>query len=206
MNYGASQYGLLIFGADEVPEEEMDPYLPDLMLYLPDYYQGIQEMRELQEALSHQIGYLNYSAASVLDQCFVTTATWGLSIWEQEFGLATDLSGTYIRRREIIRSKIRGTGTTTKQMIRTAAAAFSGGDVDVIEYPAENRFVVKFIGILGIPPNMAGFIQMLETIKPAHLTYSFDYTYTVWGNLKSSAWADLSSRTWGDLQTYEREE
>jgi hypothetical protein len=104
--------------------------------------------------------------------------------------------------REQINAKLRGTGTTTRQMLIDTAAAFSGGEVDVIECPAEYRFVVKFVGILGIPPNMSGFIQMLEQVKPAHLTYSFEYTYTTWANLLSLTWGGATSKTWNQLRTY----
>ncbi|GAD14194.1 hypothetical protein GBL_2411 [Geobacillus kaustophilus GBlys] len=88
-------------------------------------------------------------------------------------------------------------------MIQNAAAAFSGGEVEVIEYPSEYRFEVKFIGVKGIPPNMAGFIDMLEQIKPAHLAYSFKYTYTVWDAVKSLTWAQVNTKTWNELKVYD---
>jgi len=138
----------------------------------------------------------------VLDQYFVSTATWGLDLWETELGMSVDPTKPVQSRREQINAKLRGTGTTTRQMLIDTAAAFSGGEVDVIEYPAEYRFVVKFVGILGIPPNMSGFIQMLEQIKPAHLTYSFEYTYTTWANLLSLTWGGAASKTWNQLRTY----
>lgn len=200
-------YGKLLYGsslyAESDDSKQSENRSVDLMAYLPEYYQQIRDFRELMKTAGEEIGLLWNESDSVLKQFFVTTATWGLDQWESELGLTNDPTKPIERRREIILAKLRGAGTTTKQMIIDAAAAFSGGDVDVIEYPAEHRFVVKFIGVMGIPPNMPGFIQMLEQIKPAHLAYSFEYTYTTWNMLIGLSWADAGMKTWNELKTYE---
>ncbi|ANB62269.1 YmfQ family protein [Anoxybacteroides amylolyticum] len=175
----------------------------DLFQYLPDYYQGIREFQQIMSTEGEELGQLLFEIDQLLDQFSVGTATWGLSFWESELGLVVDTTKSIEWRRERIKAKLRGFGTVTKQMIQNAAAAFSGGEVDVIEYPAEHRFEIKFIGVKGIPPNMAGFIEMLEQIKPAHLAYSFKYTYTVWDVVKSLTWAQASLKTWNELKVYD---
>ncbi|KPU45825.1 hypothetical protein OXPF_06140 [Oxobacter pfennigii] len=202
--YGQYQYGVLQFGAS-VAEGAIEPYIPDLMRYLSPYYTGVREMEEIQGSISEEMGLLKYGIDETLKQFFVSTATWGLDIWERELGLTTDHSKPYERRREIITAKLRGAGTTTKDMIKSVASAFSGGEVDVIEYPGEYRFEVQFIGVMGIPPNMAGLMQAIDEIKPAHLTCSFKYTYTWWDTLKSLTWQQAGTRTWNQLRIYEGE-
>lgn len=202
MPYGQFLYGTGLFGQDTVTEPPIDSHIPDLMQYLPPFYERSRVMKEIQAACATEIGYLRYALNDLLAQFFVSTATWGLDLWEAELGISTDRTKSYARRREVLKAKLRGAGTSTKQMIRNAAAAFSGGEVDVIEYPAEGRFVVKFIGIFGIPPNMAGFIQMLDQIKPAHLTYTFEYTYTTWSMLQDMTWGTAGTMTWGQIRTY----
>ena len=203
MAYGESTYGTHQYGEETKNSDGQNITPPDLMAYLPAYYRDSRVVRAIQNALAEEIGNLRYAQDDVLRQFFVYTATWGLDLWEKILDLPVDTTRPAERRREIIIAKLRGAGTTTKQMIINAAAAFSGGEVDVIEYPAEYRFVVKFIGVKGIPPNMAGFIAMLEQIKPAHLTYSFEYTYTVWDNLRVLAWSQAGTRTWNELKVYE---
>lgn len=205
MAYGESQYGASLFGIEPETEEPIQPYIPDLMRYLPPYYHGSRIMGSLLEAMAEELGVLWYAIDDILKQFFVATATWGLDLWEAELGLLTDRSKSYDRRREIVIAKLRGAGTTTRQMIINTAAAFSGGEVDVVEYPAEYRFVVQFVGVLGIPPNMAGLIQAIEDIKPAHLAYSFKYTYTTWNMLSGLTWGQAGQKTWGQLRTYEGE-
>ncbi|REK74393.1 putative phage tail protein [Paenibacillus paeoniae] len=202
MVYGESQHGLFSYGsslkAAELPETEK----VQLIDYLPHYWRQIRDMVELQATLSEEVGQAWSNGADGLLQQFVSTATWGLDNWEKELGLSTDISMTPEWRREIIIAKLRGHGTLTKQKLIAIASAFSGGEVDVKEFPAENRFVVQFIGILGVPANMAGFVQTLEAIKPAHLSVSFVYTFTTWDMVSGLNWQQAGTRTWNQLRTY----
>ncbi len=203
MAYGKLLYSTFIYGDLGADTEQPEYTIPDLMRYLPWYYHESREMLKLQETVAEEVGALRYYAIpDLLKQFFIKTATWGLDYWENELGLVTDRSNSYVRRREIIQAKLRGSGTSTKERIKSVATAFSGGEVDVIEYTDEYRFEVKFIGVLGIPPNMAGFLAMLDEIKPAHLGYAISYTYTVWNMLLPLNWNEAGTRTWGQIRTY----
>ena len=206
MAYGQGVYGVLDYGTlggDESGPGGMEAL--DLMAYLPAYYRGVREMEAIQRQQGLELGRLREGADDGLRQAFVETATWGLADWEQELGLAVDPSKPDEWRREVLRAKIRGSGTTTRIKVIQAAAAFSGGEVDVVEVPEESRFEIIFIGAMGIPPNMAGFIEMLEDIKPAHLAYSFQYRFTWWETLRELTWAQAGSKTWSELRVYEGE-
>jgi hypothetical protein len=52
---------------------------------------------------------------------------------------------------------------------------------------------------------MESFKNMLEDIKPAHLGYVFEYTYTVWNVLKEKnlTWTNSIIKTWDELKVYE---
>ncbi len=203
MQYGNNLYGKYEYGSTQSIDSGQKNLI-DLMMYLPDFYQEIREMRELQTVLGYEIGEAVYRTQDIIQQCFISTATWGLDRWEKVFGIVTDKSKSYERRKEILLAKLRGTGTTTKDMIKNVAIAFSGGDVNIVEYPQEYRFVVQFIGIKGIPPNMSGLINAIDEIKPAHLIYSFIYTYSVWSQLNMT-WRAANQKSWGELRIYEGE-
>lgn len=204
MQYGNHLYGQAGYGGTETDDSSSKENYIDLMVFLPDFYQDMKEMKELQTVLGYEAGDTVYNTKDILNQCFITTATWGLDRWEKVFGLQTDRSKSYERRREILLAKIRGSGTTTKEMLKNVAIAFSGGEVAIHEYPEEYRFEVQFIGVKGIPQNMAGLIAALDEIKPAHLAYSFKYTYTVWEQL-ALTWDSAKQKTWEDLRIYEGE-
>ena len=201
--YSSGLYGQNYYSSD-MDGTEADESFIDLMELLPSYYRGVKEAEELQEILGYKVGNLGVSTKDILKQCFISTATWGLDRWEKIFGIQTDVSKSYERRREILLAKLRGTGTTTKEMVKNVAIAFSGGEVAIKEYPEEYRFVVQFIGVKGIPQNMTGLIAALDEIKPAHLAYSFKYTYTVWQQINMT-WQQAKQKTWGDLRVYEGE-
>lgn len=203
MQYGVKEDCISIYDGT-LEDNSIQDYYIDLMQYLPSYYQNVKEVEDLQENLGYEVGRLHYALEDTLKQCCISSATWGLDRWEKLFGVQTDRSKPYTHRREVLMAKLRGSGTTTKEMIKNVAIAFSGGEVDIQEFADEYRFVVHFIGVRGIPQNMAGLIAALDEIKPAHLTYSFKYTYTVWQQIKMT-WQDASQKTWGGLRVYEGE-
>lgn len=186
-----------------IPIEELTQFIPDLMKQLPQYYRNNNVMLQIQTAIAKQIGIKEYTKDDIHKQFSVDTATWGLDIYERELRLETDQTKSYQHRREIIKAKISGSGSTTKAFVKSIAATFSGGEVDVIEYPPEYRFEVKFVGTLGIPSNMTGFIAMLEEIKPAYESYTFIYTYTTWDSVKTLTWDQVKLKTWDELKVYE---
>ncbi|WNS42855.1 putative phage tail protein [Paenibacillus sp. MMS20-IR301] len=203
MAYGDIIYGLLEYSADGQPQDEPQLEVPYLMKYLPEYYLGVPEMEQLQASAGAECGGLAYAMADSDGQKILESATWGLSRWEQMLALGTDTGKSYATRREMIKAKLRGSGTTTPEMIRRTASAFSGGDVEVAEVPDAYSFEVRFVGTLGIPANMAGLIQIMEEIKPAHLDYSFVYSYTWWDSLKQLTWNGARGGTWNELRVYE---
>lgn len=166
----------------------------DLMNLLPDYYKGNQTMEELQNILSADINNLVNDLDETIDQCFVNTTTSLLSRYEKIYGVEVDISKSNEFRRERIRAKIRGIGTVTKAMIKEVAASYSNGEVEVIEDNINYRFTIKFVGVLGIPGNMADLIVTIDEIKPAHLSYTFEYIYRTH--------AELSGYTHNELSVY----
>jgi Uncharacterized protein conserved in bacteria (DUF2313). len=175
------------------------------MRYMPDYYITSKVMKELEHSNSLELGRLNYKIKDIKNQLWIDTATWGLTYWENEYGIETNLSLGYEQRREVLKAKKRGQGTTTKQMIKNVAETFSGGEVNIIQDNPNYAFVVQFVGVKGIPKNMQLFKDMLENIKPAHLGYTIKYTYTVWNVLKENKLTcnNAKLKTWDELKVYE---
>lgn len=149
----------------------------ELMELLPVYYKDNLTMEEMQCILSYNINLLATDYDLTINQCFVNSATNLLSRYEKIFGIQVDISKSEAFRRERIRAKIRGTGTVTKQMIKDVAKSYSNGEIEVIENSGDYSFIVKFVGSIGIPENMEALIITIEEIKPAHLSYTFEYIY-----------------------------
>lgn len=199
--YGVSKYGLIQYAQEKSTDEEQKDYYVDLARYAPPFLAEICELKAIYETEGYAVGLLEHELSELLDQCFISTATWGLTRWEQVYGLVTNMALSYEQRREILMAKLRGQGTTTARMIKETAETFSGGEIEVIEDSPNHHFTVRFIGIKGIPRNMNAFIAMLEDIKPAHLSYSFEYRYTTWKELINRSWSSVAEFTWDSIRT-----
>lgn len=177
----------------------------NLSAFVPDFISEIEEIKSVYAVEGEELGLLEKEIKDTLNQFRVDTATWGLDIWEKIYGIETDLSLTYEERREIVKAKIRGQGTTTIAMIKNTAEAFSGGEVEIIERNTNSYFVVKFVGTKGVPSNMTAFCNMLNEIKPAHLNYEFEYTYNIVEVVKPFTVAEVKKYTVEELLIYKLE-
>ncbi|WP_256758751.1 YmfQ family protein [Cohnella sp. WQ 127256] len=173
----------------------------EMMTYLPDYYATSRVMSSNMDAQGTELDKLWQAMDETLEQYFVSTATWGLELWEKELGISVDISKPTEQRRSVILSKLRGIGTVTVSLIKSVAEAYDGGTVEVTVQPETYKFNVKFIDTLGVPPNLDDLKAVIEDIKPAHLAVEYSFTYTPWGELKQTSWDSLSSFTWEEVMT-----
>ena len=168
-------------------------YLPDRLLSAP--------AADFQDAFQPEIDALAEAISSTTEQeLFAHSAESWLPLWEAAYGLPNEPEKPLSERRSRLLSKVRGSGTTTAQMIRQVVASFANSDCEVIEHNDEYRFDVSFVGTVGVPPNMDDVRAAIEEIKPAHLAYQFIYLFRTWSDLSGQTWGSLSSRTWGELK------
>jgi uncharacterized protein YmfQ (DUF2313 family) len=172
----------------------------DLIQLLPSQFAENEKMIKLQGILSNNVNSLAADMGETIDQCFVSTATNVLSRYEKLYGIEVDVSKSNLFRRERIKAKIRGVGTATKNMIIDTAAAYSNGEVAVIEDAANNSFTIKFVGTKGIPLNMDGLTLTINEIKPAHLAFTFEYVFNTWNDIRGMTWNEANAYTWEGLR------
>lgn len=206
MYYGQSKYGVSKYAENTPTKEDLEKYFVDLTKYVPPFiWQNNEIMQAIYKSQGEELGSLLYYIDDLTKQFFIDTATWGLAYWEEEFGIQTNLNYSYEERREVLKAKKRGQGTCTIALIKNVSEAFSGGEVNVIENTAPYMFTIQFIGVKGIPKNMANLINAIDDIKPAHLGYTFKYTYTSWNYLdsKNLSYTNAEKLTWDDLEIYD---
>lgn len=175
-------------------------YFLNLFPLAPDYVTEKTEMSEIYSTESYSVGYLQHALADIIDQCFLSTASWSLKRWENIFAVETNRALTHSQRRELLLTKIRGQATSTIELLKKTAEVFSGGEVNIIEDTANNKFTIRFVGVKGIPQNMQGFVSLTDEIKPAHLVCVFEYRYTVWSELADNTWDSINT-TWDAIKT-----
>ena len=149
----------------------------DLIGYLPEWHQNSPETMDILGAMDAETKARADGQEEIADQCFVASATWGLSQWERIYGIEPDTTKPYDYRRSRLMSKMRGIGTVTAQMLANVAASYANGEVQVIEHNDQYYFVVDFVGTKGQPPNLDDLKAALEEIKPAHMGIQYRFHF-----------------------------
>lgn len=149
----------------------------NLLNYLPQSYGGSAETVDLLSVMGWQTDHLYDRYLDFLNQLQVCTASWGLSFWEQIYGIPVDVSKPEQERREVLYSKMRAIGSVTPEMIRSIVAAFSQGEPTVTEFPGEYRFTVFVAQTLDRPTYLRGLHVAIEEMKPAHLQAGYGVNY-----------------------------
>lgn len=172
----------------------------ELIACFPAYYLASSEMCDLQQAMQPELAALREYQDDVTAQLCVETATWGLASWEAALGIPVDEDKPLDYRRSRIRGKLRGNGVTTVAMIQNVAESYSNGAVAVTEYPAQYKLEIKFVGTLGIPPNMDDLTQTLRDILPAHLEWAYVFVFNTWAAAGALTWGQAKAFTWKQLR------
>ncbi|MBB6730062.1 YmfQ family protein [Cohnella zeiphila] len=165
-----------------------------MLTYLPGYYATSKVIRSMMDAEGQELDQLQAALDDILNQFFVSSATWGLNRWEAELAIPIDESKPIDQRRSAIVSKIRGTGTVTVQLLQKVAQSFENGSIQVTQQPELYQFTVKFVDTLGLPPNIDDIKAAIEEIKPAHLEVQYAFRYLTVG--------EVSTMTIDQLQTH----
>lgn len=179
----------------------MDRY--DLMLQLPAFYKSIpfaELQRVLGEAARRAAADVDFTMLQLWPQ---TASGWGLELWETAYGIPVEVDKDTEFRRTRIVSKLRGQGTPTAELIRAVAASFVNGEVEVVEHSGEYYFVVKFVSVLGVPPNIEDLTAAINEIKPAHMRFVYEYIFRQWQSLRPYTWGQLAGKTWKEAREEE---
>jgi uncharacterized protein YmfQ (DUF2313 family) len=170
---------------------------------MPKYYKTSKVIDNINNSNSIELTAFNDELNNILNQFFVDTADYTLERWEKELGIEVNNNYDINFRRSRIKSKLRGQGTVTVSLIKNISESFSNGEVDVIEDNANYNFTIKFISILGIPPNMDDLQKAVEDIKPAHLGFIFAYTYNTYNTISGHTHDELAVLTNDEIRTHQ---
>ena len=171
---------------------------------LPVCYRKSKVMNELFRSIELEYARLENEVKLTENQFFVILADKNIQNHEQDVGVSPDDTADLETRRGRVLSKLRGTGTVTKTMMKNVAASFVNGDIEITEYPSRYMFSVAFTSKQGIPYNLQDIKDMIEEIKPAHLAVEYIFTYRLWEDVKNDLqnWTMVKPYTWEELLTF----
>ncbi|WP_046214790.1 putative phage tail protein [Paenibacillus wulumuqiensis] len=145
--------------------------------YLPTYYRESVIVNNIMDRDAAEINKWIMTAYEVLDQMFIGTATWGLARWEHIFGIKAVTGQTYEQRREILRSKLRSSGSVTAALVKSVAESYSNGQVSVTIDAAKYTVNITFVSAVGIPGQLDILKSVIRGVIPAHLAIAFNFRY-----------------------------
>lgn len=165
---------------------------------LPAYYRKSKVMNMLFRSIESEYKRLRNEVTLTENQFFVILAGKNIQNHEQDVGVIPDEAADLETRRGRVLSKLRGTGTVTKTMMKNVAASFVNGDIEITEYPSRYMFSVAFTSKQGVPYNLQDIKDMIEEIKPAHLAVEYIFTYRLWEDVKNDLqnWTMVKPYTW----------
>lgn len=171
---------------------------------LPAYYRKSKVMNMLFRSIESEYKRLRNEVTLTENQFFVILAGKNIQNHEQDVGVIPDEAADLETRRGRVLSKLRGTGTVTKTMMKNVAASFVNGDIEITEYPSRYMFSVAFTSKQGVPYNLQDIKDMIEEIKPAHLAVEYIFTYRLWEDVKNDLqnWTMVKPYTWEELLTF----
>lgn len=124
-----------------------------------------------------------------------------IDLWEKWFELSLQPDWTLSDRVDRLIYTFNSRGFFTPKFLKKQARIFTNGEIDIIEEYSKYHFVIQFTSMIGTPPNIENFREMVNVNKPAHLTYEIKYRYRTWGELKPYTWETLKAYTWEEARS-----
>lgn len=172
----------------------------EMLGYLPPHWRASKVFREIMNAEGSEFDGLLSAIADIQNQLDIDRATWGLAIYEKELGLQTDVGKPLADRRSVVKSKMRGTGKADAALIKLVADAYTNGDVEVT-FP-DGVIRIRFVNVLGAPPNLGDLTDTIEEIRPAHLPFAFEYLYLMINQVQQLTINALQARPLTDFSPF----
>lgn len=113
---------------------------------------------------------MKFIEGDFINQMFPQTATWGLDLWEDEYGIVTDTSKTLEQRRQYLIGVMFKNRPMTPYRIKQLVYAVTGLENDVEESTAPNTVTICIYGYI---KNLTELKTVLDKKLPAHLNYEF---------------------------------
>jgi hypothetical protein len=121
------------------------------------------------EAIGKTLSYdLGFADGDFISQMFPQTVTWGIRLWEDEYGITPDERKTIQQRRQSLMSIMYKNKPITPYRIRQIVYAYTGKESDIQENASTNTITINIHGYIS---NLSVLKEELDRKLPAHLNY-----------------------------------
>ncbi|MGZ9697314.1 YmfQ family protein [Bacillus safensis] len=140
--------------------------------YLPPYFTEIYEVDHLLKTEAPECEQLDESIFDLTDQFFPLTATWGLNRWERMLKVQRESDDSIELRRARLLNMMSNIPPITYLSLEKSVNRFLKNPSAVIRLTT-NRYHFALRVNLDDLQNTRYIVEILETLKPAHLAYTF---------------------------------
>ncbi|KEP28363.1 YmfQ family protein [Bacillus zhangzhouensis] len=140
--------------------------------YLPPYFTDIYEVDHLLKTEAPEFEQLDESIFDLTDQFFPLTATWGLNRWERMLKVQRESDDSIELRRARLLNMMSNIPPITYLSLEKSVNRFLKNPSAIIRLTA-NRYHFALRVNLDDLQNTRYIVEILETLKPAHLAYTF---------------------------------
>ncbi|MCY7539808.1 YmfQ family protein [Bacillus pumilus] len=140
--------------------------------YLPPYFTEIYEVDHLLKTEAPEFEQLDESIFDLTDQFFPLTATWGLNRWERMLKVQRESDDSIELRRARLLNMMSNIPPITYLSLEKSVNRFLKNPSAIIRL-TNNRYHFALRVNLDDLQNTRYIVEILETLKPAHLAYTF---------------------------------
>ncbi|WP_144492763.1 YmfQ family protein [Bacillus pumilus] len=140
--------------------------------YLPPYFTEIYEVDHLLKTEAPEFEQLDESIFDLTDQFFPLTATWGLNRWERMLKVQRESDDSIELRRARLLNMMSNIPPITYLSLEKSVNRFLKNPSTIIRLTT-NRYHFALRVDLDDLQNTRYIVDILETLKPAHLAYTF---------------------------------
>lgn len=140
--------------------------------YLPPYFTEIYDVDHLLKTEAPEFEQLDESIFDVTDQFFPLTATWGLNRWERMLKVQRESDDSIELRRARLLNMMSNIPPITYLSLEKSVNRFLKNPSAIIRLTT-NRYHFALRVNLDDLQNTRYIVEILETLKPAHLAYTF---------------------------------
>lgn len=110
----------------------------------------------------------DFVAGVLISQMFPQTVTWGIPLWEDEYGITPDSSKTIEQRRQYLMDAMHKLSPITPRRIQDIVYTITGIKCDIEENTAPNTVTISLLGYFN---NLQLLKSALNAKLPAHINY-----------------------------------
>ena len=145
----------------------------NILRYLPDFLSDYSNtFKQSGDAQSYEHDQLKSYILDIFNQMFISTATWGLTLWENDLFLKVDPEDSYETRRQRIWNKLQFKKTSTLEYLTELLNNYNT-DKDGTITELYSDYALEYHIRDGSITNWTELLEVINQWKPAHLAFHF---------------------------------